>query len=607
MESGRRLLRKTITASKVLTALRLVWRAAPRWTVAQTTLLIVQSILPLAALYITKLVIDALSNNINPQPGIPEASWSSILQLLSILCVILVINNSLGTLSSFVTTMQGQKFANYMYDVLHLKSIEIDLEYYENPEYHDTLQRAQKEATYRPNQLLNNLLALAYDLVSLAATGAILFTIHWAISLLVLASALPALWQKIAYAGERYRWERQRTSLERQASYLSWLMIQDVYAKEVRIFGLGQMLRNRFNRLRKLLYGELFRMSRRFTFSRIAAQVVTTLLNFAAYGYIVYSTFTGRLTVGDLVFYYEILKRGQSAFGDLAGTISSLYEDKLFLDNLYDFLNIVPSLTAQKQKQEIPSPIQRGFRFENVDFSYTGSARQALHNIDIEVKPGEVIALVGENGSGKTTLIKLLCRLYDPTSGRITVDDTDIREFSPLEYRQQISVIFQDYVKYFMSARENIWLGNVELQPDDNRVVKSAVRSGADAVIQGLPHQYDTMLGKLFDGGEDLSIGQWQKIALARAFSRDAQLIVLDEPTSAMDPQAEYEVFQGFKKLIEDRSAILISHRLSTVRMADCIYLIDRGVVREFGTHQELMEKQGRYAHLFEIQAQNYR
>jgi ATP-binding cassette subfamily B protein len=312
------------------------------------------------------------------------------------------------------------------------------------------------------------------------------------------------------------------------------------------------------------------------------------------------------LRLGDLVLYYQALQRGQGNIKGLLNSLSGLYEDNLFLANLYEFLDIKPKLIDPPNPKPIPHPMKTGIEFKNVGFQYSTTTRKALKNINLTIKPGEVVALVGENGSGKTTLIKLLCRLYDPTQGRITIDGIDLSQFKTEELRRQISVIFQDYAKYHFTAQENIWLGNIDLPPQSDSIIKAAKRSGADDVITKLPKGYDTILGKLFDKGEELSIGQWQKVALARAFLRDSQLIVLDEPTSAMDPKAEYEVFEKFRQLIKNQSAILISHRLSTVKMADRIYVMDNGTIVEGGTHEELMKLSGTYAHLFEIQASQY-
>jgi ATP-binding cassette subfamily B protein len=308
-----------------------------------------------------------------------------------------------------------------------------------------------------------------------------------------------------------------------------------------------------------------------------------------------------------LVLYYQALQRGQNDLKSLLGGLSGLYEDNLFLANLYEFLDLKPKVVEPSNPKPLPIPMKKGIVFNHVSFQYATTKRQALQNINLTIRPGEVVALVGENGSGKTTLIKLLCRLYDPTFGSITIDGVDLRQFEIAALRRQISVIFQDYTKYHLTAKENIWLANINLPFSYEKITAAARRSGADDVISKLPQGYDTILGKFFEQGEELSIGQWQKIALARAFLRDSQLIVLDEPTSALDPKAEEEVFQNFRQLIKNQAAILISHRLSTVRMADCIYVMANGSIIESGTHEELINLGSSYANLFETQAQHYK
>ncbi|MEM0982098.1 MAG: ABC transporter ATP-binding protein [Cyanobacteria bacterium P01_H01_bin.58] len=607
IETLSRFLRKALTTSTVLAALKLVWQAAPVWTTVQAVLLILQGILPLLSLYTTKLIIDTLSLSLSNDFLGQTDRQSQLILLVIALGIILILSSFINVLINFTNTLQSQKFSNYMFGILHAKSIAIDLACYENAEYHDTYERAQKEATYRPNQLLRHLVVLVQNSLTFFIMGGLLLTLHWGIGIVVMIAAIPTFWVRILHADERYRWQRRRTALERQGDYLSGMMIHESFAKEIRLFGLGQLFSRRFDHVRKQLYQELLAISRRFLLTNLFAQTIATVLTITVYGYVVLRTYQGQLTIGDVVLYYQGLQRGQQAFRAMTNTLSSLYEDKLFLDNLYEFLNLKPAIASPAHPKPVPSAMQQGICFEQVDFKYPGTERQALKAISLQIKPREVIALVGENGSGKTTLIKLLCRLYEPTAGSITLDGIDLREFDLDDLRQQISVIFQDYIKYFLPAKENIWLGNVSIDPDIKVIQKAAIRSGADAVIQQLPQQYDTVLGKLFAGGEELSIGQWQKVALARAFLRDSQLIVLDEPTSAMDPQAEHEVFQRFRELIQQQSAILISHRLSTVRMADRIYFMSQGSILEVGTHAELMDKQGHYARLFEIQAQKYR
>lgn len=605
MQFSRTLSKFVLEAQRLLPALRLVWQSSPAWTVAKLTLLFVQGLLPLASIYLVKLLVDALTEGLTlaePQKIIQQMS-----PLLASVVFVAFITLVCKAFSELVSAAQTQKVSDYMRSILHAKSIEIDLAYYENPRYHDTLQRAQQEATYRPNQILARLAQVGKNSISLIAMMGLLLTLHWGILGVLILAGIPSVLVRWQYTRELYQWQRTWTPVERQSMYLSWLITGEQFAKEVRLFELGDLFSQRFNRLRASLYKAKLKLTTRRSLAFLAVNLLSGILVGTIYGFILYQTLQGALKLGDLVLYHQALQRGQNSLTALMSGISGLHEDNLFLTNLYEFLDLKPNIVTPPQPKVISPKMTKGIVFDHVDFQYEGTARQALADISLTVRPGETIALVGENGSGKTTLIKLLCRLYDPTGGRITIDGTDLRELDVVDLRRQISVIFQDYAKYHLSAQDNIWLGNIQLSPTDDAVMSAAKRSGAHDVITSLPKAYDTMLGKLFQGGEELSIGQWQKVALARAFLRDSQVIVLDEPTSAMDPKAEYEVFRRFKELIQTQAAILITHRLSTVKMADRIYVMDQGKIVEDGSHNTLIEKQGLYAHLFETQAKNYR
>jgi ATP-binding cassette subfamily B protein len=590
---------------RFLPALRLVWQSSPGWTIARTTLLLLLGILPLVLIYLSKLIIDTVTASLANADK--NNGFNSVISLLVIAGIITVLITLCQSLTELVNTAHTQRVTDYMQGIIQKKSIEADLEYYENAQYYNTLQRAQQEAPYRPPQILNRLTQVGQNGISLLGIIGLLLSLHWGIIGILVVSSIPALLVKVKYSKIMYHWRRKRTELDRQSIYLNWLLSGDIFAKEIRLFNLGNFFSQDYLKIREQIHQEQLDIATKRSTAFFFAQAVAGIFVLAVYAYIIYQTFQGVLKLGDLVLYYQALQRGQQNLSGVLTNISGLYEDNLFLANLYEFLEIQPTIIEPIHPQVFPQPIQRGIVFENVSFNYSESYREALKNINLIVKPGETIALVGENGSGKTTLIKLLCRLYDPTSGSITIDGINIRDFKIADLRKQIGVIFQDYAKYHFTAEENIRLGNIDILPGDHHIYSAACRSGADDVIQRLPQQYDTVLGKLFDLGEELSIGQWQKVALARAFLRDSQVIVLDEPTSAMDPKAEYEVFSKFRELIKDQAAILITHRLSTIRMADRIYVMEKGSIVESGTHADLIEQQGQYAHLFETQAQNYR
>jgi ATP-binding cassette subfamily B protein len=430
---------------------------------------------------------------------------------------------------------------------------------------------------------------------------------NWIITTLLLAAVISGSAVRMKYSGLMYRWQREQTSMERQAGYFNWMLTDSSHAKEIRLFDLGALFIRRFRDLRRTLRKGRLAISLRRTIADFVAQTFATVAIYGSYAYVAYLTMLGKTSLGDLVMYYQAFQRVQGSFQGILSSLAGLYEDNLFLSNLYEFLDLKRTVIEPAQAKPVPRPIQDGIVFSRVGFRYPGGTRRVIEDVSLAIRPGEVVAFVGENGSGKTTLMKLLCRLYDPTSGTITIDGVDLRQFETKALRHEIAIVFQDYVHYHLTARENIWFGNTDLSPDHDRVITAARRSGADEVIRALPHGYETILGKRFADGEELSIGEWQKVALARAFMRDAQIIVLDEPTSSLDAKAEYEVFQSFRQLVSGRTAVLISHRFSTVRMADRIYVLNQGTIIESGTHEELLNRQGVYADLFERQARSYR
>jgi len=590
---------------KLKSAFILIWQAAPNWAIARVVILILQGILPLASLYLTKLIVDVLAASTSVEDK--TAVFEQIILFLVLLGVATLIIGIATSLGEMVNAAQSQRVVDHVESTLYHKAIDIDIEYYENPHYHDILQRAQREAPYRPNLILQHVTNVVQNLISLVAMAGLLLSLNWMVAGILFSASIPAMLVRFKYAGMMYRWQRRRTEVQRRASYFGWLLSTDRIAKEIRLYGVGKVFIDRFLQLKQELYHEQLQIIKKRSAANLAIQVISGILLLTAYGFIIYQTVSGALKLGDLVLYHQAFKRGQESLSQLIVNLSQLYEDNLFLANLDEFLALKPKLIEPVNSYPVPRPIQQGIVFKDVSFSYPNTSRTALKNINLTIKPGETIALVGENGSGKTTLVKLLCRLYDISSGSITIDGTDFREIDSRELQRHISVIFQDFARYNLSATDNIWLGNATLDPKDRRIKEAARRAGADEVIQSLEHGYQHILGKQFGGGDELSGGQWQKIALARAFLRDSQVIVLDEPTSAMDPKAEERVFRKFRELIANQAAVLVTHRLSTVTMADCIYVMANGSIVESGNHQQLMTLNGIYAELFEIQARNYR
>ncbi|HWS14838.1 MAG TPA: ABC transporter ATP-binding protein, partial [Candidatus Methylomirabilis sp.] len=458
-----------------------------------------------------------------------------------------------------------------------------------------------------PTHLVNGLVQIGQNGISLLAMAGLLFLFHWIVAVVLFVAVLPGVAVRLGYSGTMYRWQRDQTSTERHAHYLNRILTGGSHAKEIRLFDLGPLLMRRFRDLRRKLRGERLGIAARRSVAELAAQTGATAAIYGSLAFIAYRTVQGANTLGDLVMYYQAFQRGQGYLQGMLGGLAGIYEDNLFLSNLNEFLDLERKVVEPAKPRPVPRPMRTGIVLDHVGFQYPAGARKVLEDVSLAIRPGEVVALVGENGSGKTTLVKLLCRLYDPTGGTITIDGVDLRRFETAALRREFSVLFQDFAQYHLTARENIWFGNTALPPDPERVVAAARDSGADDVLRGLPKGYDTVLGKLFEEGEELSVGEWQKVALSRAFLRDAQILVLDEPTSSMDARAEYAVFQNFRKLASGRTVLLISHRFSTVRMADRIYVLHEGRIIEGGTHEELIRGGGTYAHLFETQARQYR
>lgn len=586
-------------------ALRFVWQGAKGWAIANGILTMVLGVLPLLQLYLVKLMVDAVTAGMAAPDK--DIAFRRVLLLIGLTALVTLFGSLIRSVAGMVSKWQCLLITDYMNDVLLAKSILIDLEYYESPQYYDTLHRAQREASTRPISIVNGLAQIGQSGISLLAIAGLLLMFNWIITAILLTAVIAGTLIRLGYTGKMYDWQRNQTSMERQTGYFSWVLTDVSHAKEIRLFDIGSLFIHRLRDIRNKLYKGKLALMRARSITDFSAETCTSVAIYGSYAYVAYRAVGGEITLGSMVMYYSAFQRVQGFFQSMLSSMMGLYSDNMFLANLYEFLDLKRTVIEPVHAKPVPQPIKRDIVLNHVSFQYPAGTRKVLEDVSLTIRPGEVVAFVGENGSGKTTLIKLLCRLYDPTGGTITIDGVDLRQFETKALREEIAIIFQDYAHYHMTAKENIWLGNTALPLDDKRVFDAACRSGADDVIRALPNDYDTILGKRFETGEELSIGEWQKVALARAFVRDAQIIILDEPTSSMDAKAEYEVFQSFRQLVAGRTAILISHRFSTVRMADRIFVLKNGSIIEGGTHDELIHKSGTYARLFEMQAQHYR
>jgi ATP-binding cassette, subfamily B, bacterial len=586
-------------------AVDMVWKGARGWTIASLVLMVPQALLPLAVLYLIKLLVDSVAAGITAPDKVVALQEIMLLVLWTGLITLAIA--ACRAAAEVVEEHKSQLVTDYVADVIHRQSAAVDLAYYEDSKYHDTFYRAQQEALFRPTRIVRDLTGLVQHTISLIALAGLLIYLHWSIALILFAAAIPGVIVAVRHSRRLYRWYSRRTETERRV-YDYHNMLTDVfYAKELRLFDLGGLFRQRFRDLRAVLRGERLGLAKARSRADLLAQAVAVVSLFGMIAFIAWQTLIGVLTLGALVMYYQAFQRAQTALQAIMAGLARLYEHNLFLNYFYGFLDLKPLAVMPEATQAPPRPMRRGIRLEGVTFRYPMSERDVLREVDLAIGPGQVIALVGDNGAGKTTIAKLLCRLYDPAGGRITMDGLDYQHLDVRQLRREITMIFQDYIQYPLTARENIWIGDILSDPDGERVARAARQAGAEGVINRLSGGFDTMLGKRFEKGDEISIGEWQKIALSRAFLRDAQLIILDEPTSAMSIRAEYELFQSFKELLNGRSALLISHRFSTVRMADLICVLEEGRIVEQGSHENLIRQGGRYADLYGIQARHYK
>lgn len=595
-------LQPLITVRRILPML---WASARGWSIVATVLMALEIAFGLLTLYLVKQLVDAITG-ISGAAGATVQSGEIVWQVAAFggatLAFLLV-----RSVANLAREIQGIAVADHVDRLIHSRAVTADLAFYESPRYFDTLQRARQSGNQRPAQVTANILQLGKNLVMLGAVIALLASINWMLLPILAIAIIPALLVRLYFTKALYEWRRQRTAMERRASYFDWLMTSDTHAKELRLNQLGEFLRNRYSEIRSTVRLEGFRISQRRTMVELLVGTVATLVFFAALAYLALQTAKGVNSVGDLVLFLLIFQRAQSMGQEIVFQISRLYEDHLYLSQLFEFLDVRPLIASPLTPAAVPKKRSPLIEIKALEFSYPGCADRVLAGIDLEIRPGQVVALVGANGSGKTSLIKLLTRLYDPTEGQILVDGRDIREYNLEEYRRLFSVVFQDFSRYAESVRQNIRFGDISLPLDSPEIEDAARRAGAGEFIAEFEAGFDTLLSRMFEGGQEISVGQWQKIALARAFLNRSKIIILDEPTSALDPNAEFELFENFRERIGGRSALVISHRLSTIRLADYIYVLDDGKIVEHGTHEQLMESRGFYFGAFSRQGKYYR
>jgi len=583
---------------------RLVWRADRRAAVLLVVLSALSALLPAGIAWVGKLIVDAV---VAASRG--EAPATPVLGLVGLEAGLMGLSLALGRLQGLSRELLRARLGNVVNEGILEKALTLELRHFEDAAVYDMMQNARREASARPLSLVMQGLAAAQNGATLAALTALLFRVSPLGVLVLVAASVPAFVAEVRLAAESFRLNTWRAPEGRKLNYLEWILTRDQHVKEVKLFGLGPLVLSRYRALFQRFYEE----DRRLAVRRMALGVLLGLLSLGAF-YAMYAQVAARaaraeITLGDLALYLTVFRQGQGSIQSILSAVGAMYEDALYMSNLFAFLAIPTGGEAARIRPALVSPRGRPGRieFRGVSFRYPGREEWALRDLDLTLEPGETLGLVGENGAGKSTLVKLLLRLYDPTEGSIRYGGVDLRDMEAAELRSRFGAVFQDFVHYQFSAGENVGLGLPERLDDRVRIGRAVERAGAGELVAALPKGLDTPLGGWFESGHELSAGQWQKLAVARAFMREeAEVLILDEPTASIDAEAEHELFQRFRELAASRSAIVISHRFSTVRIADRIAVLHGGRLVELGSHRELLAQDGRYAHLFRLQAQGY-
>ena len=615
----------TGTTAALPQVLRLVWEASRPITLGLFITTAIAGIIPTISVGITLMLTNAVVRGIlihSAQlpdqvrlnqlgipwvPGLTLSAVGVIVFLAAVQFVIFAVSALLNTLRNITQQLLQNSVSMRIQLMVMEKAASLDLTFYEDPASYDLLRRAQNDSINRPVLMIATAFGLLQTILTLVTMIAFLFGVSWILAVIVLLSPVPAFIADTRYGWRGYNIARWGSRLLRRMNYLVSLLTTDSFAKEVKLFGLGSYFIERYRLIATAFYdSQRSQLVRRYL-TGFGLGNISTIVTSVTYLYIALQAIAGRLSLGALTAYTQAAIQVQNSIQSILGGFSGMYEHNLYLNNLIELMAMQPSLPVAAKPMAVTEQLRGEIRFEHVSFVYPGSETQALNDVSFTVKPGETLAVVGRNGAGKTTLFKLICRLYDPTEGRILIDGVDLRDYEPDDLRRQIGAMFQDYVDYQATASENIGLGNVPEIANRDAVVSASKQAGSDELISKLPDGYDTALGKWFDAGVNLSGGEWQKVALARSFMREeARVLLLDEPTSALDAQAEYDLFERLRSLVRGRTAVYISHRFSTVRRADRIIFLEHGQLVEEGTHEELMRLNGRYARLFRMQASAY-
>ena len=580
----------------------MVWGTKPLQVTLLCILTIAQGVLPAINLWIGKLIIDGVVHGV----GRGIEAFYEITYLIFILLGINIISSLITYGNSIIQTLLGDLVAHKIKIQVVEKSTSLDLFYFDDSRFYDKLTRAQQEASSRPLMIISTFFKLIKNNITIASMIVVLLKLHWGAVVLLLISGIPFFIMQSKYAEKGYSLLFSQTQDSRKRSYIFHILTSISHFKEIKIFNLGGYLIEQYTKIFDKTFNENKRLVLKKNISAFFVSLLSSVSYLSVYAYAIYIALSGKITLGDLTLYAGAFSSSQGMINSIIANLTSLYENNLFVNNLFTFLNLKPQVIAPATPLPLPEQVQRSIEFKNVGFKYPGSEKWVLKDLNLIINRDENISIVGDNGAGKTTIIKLLSRMYDPQEGEILIDGIDIKEYDPQKYQQMIGIIFQDFSQFYLSAGENVGLGNIDEIDNRSKIETAATKSGAHRVIEKLPHGYDSVLGKYFDEGNELSVGEWQKIAMARAFIRDSNILILDEPTASIDVKTEYDVFQNFKELVRNKISVLISHRFSITKMSDRIYVIQNGTAIESGSHDQLMSLEGKYFRMFTTQAENY-
>lgn len=582
--------------------LGIVWKAARAWTVWWLLLLVVQGVLPAAIVFLTKWLVDSMAAAIGA-----GVSWEAALPVLvpaALMASLMLLQRVLGAINEWVSAGQAERVGDHIKELIHARAAVADYAFFESSDYHDQLEQVNSQASGRTLQLLQSVGGILQSMVTFISIAAILLRYSVWLPVVLLVATLPAFFVVVRHNRRYHAWWKASTAQRRLVQYYDHMLTLDIFAAEVRINDLGDIFQRWYQALRRQLFTERMGLMRQQALARLGAGLIALLVTAGAMAWVALRALRGAATIGDLALFYQAFNQGQSLIGQLLQGSGQLYTHTLFLEHLFLFLDLENRIEDPPEPVAFPSPLTEGVRIEDVTFTYPGSERPALEGFDLHIPAGRMVAIVGENGAGKSTLTKLLCRFYDPEAGRITVDGIDLRDFAQAELRRRLSVMFQLPIKYQMTAAENIRLGDMHGERSLEDVIEAGRQGGAHEFISRFPRQYDTLLGRWFSGGTELSGGEWQRVALSRAFLRRAPIVILDEPTSFMDSWAENEWIGRFKRMVEGQTVLVITHRFTTAMRADIIHVVEEGRIVESGSHAELIRLGGRYATSWTAQMQ---